>query len=354
MSARWAYVGSRTNATRKARGAGITVWSLEPGGWRLVQTLELGDPSFLTFDRTGTRIYAAQGDGDQVFAIARDSETGLLDLIGQRPSHGMNGVHVQVDPTNRYVVVTNHLTEAGYVSNLAVFPIRADGSLGEPTDVHPVSGEPGPNRKEQPYAKPHSIEFSPDGKFIAMADKGLDEVRVFRLDEAGGLHPAQGRPTRLRWHAGPRRLVFHPDGSALYVLGELDSTITVCGFNPVTGALTPLQVVPSQSDAWSRIHRASEIGIAPDGRTLYTANRGQDTIGVFAVAGDSKRLAPVQFVPCGGKVPRHFTLDPATRSLFVANEFSDAIVAFDLGAEGRLAERGVVAETGTPTCILLA
>jgi 6-phosphogluconolactonase (cycloisomerase 2 family) len=354
MSVRWAYVGSRTNEARKARGAGITVWAVEAKSWRLLQTVDLGDPSFLTFDRTGTRLYAAQGDGDQVFALGRDAETGLLSVIGQRPSHGVNGVHVLVDPSNRFVVVTNHLSDGGYSSNLAVFPIRPDGGLDEPTDVRPVTGEPGPNRKEQPYAKPHSAEFSPDGKFLAMADKGLDEVHVFRLDERGVLQPVEARPTRFRWHAGPRKLAFHPDGDTLYVLGELDSTVTVCGFDRETGAISPLQVVSSQSDAWSRIHRASEIAISPDGRTLYTANRGQDTIGVFAVASDSKRLTPTQFAPSGGKVPRHFVLDATGRSLFVANEFSDSITAFSVGDEGKLAPRGVVAETGTPTCILLA
>lgn len=350
----FAYVGSRTNAVRKARGVGVGVYAVEAGGWRSLQTVDAPDPSFLTFDSRRRWLYAAQGDGSEVAAFARDASTGRLTPLGRRPSEGLNGVHVAVDPTDRFLVVTNHLTEDGFTSNLAVLPIGPDGALGAPTDVHRVEGEPGPNRDQQPYAKPHHVQFSPDGRFLAMADKGLDETRLYTLDAGGVLHEVREARTRYRWGAGPRHVTFHPGGAHLYVLNELDSTITANRFDPATGAVTPFQVVPSQSDAYSRFHRASEIEMTRDGRFLYAANRGQDSLGVFAVDLQSGRLTALQFVAAGGKVPRHFALSPDERQLFVANEFSDTIVAFDRAADGALTLRGAVAETGTPTCIVFA
>ncbi|MGA0599269.1 lactonase family protein [Caulobacter sp. KR2-114] len=350
----FAYVGSRTNAMRKARGVGIGVYAVEPGSWRPLQTLAEPDPSFLTFDSHRRWLYAAQGDGSEVAAFARDPASGLLTPLDRRPSEGLNGVHVAVDPTDRFLVLTNHLTEDGFVSNLTVFPIGEDGSLGAPTDIRRIEGEPGPNRDQQPYAKPHHVQFSPDGRFLAMADKGLDELRLYRLGDDGVLSEIEASRTRYRWGAGPRHVTFHPAGAFLYVLNELDSTITANAFDPASGAVKPFQVVPSQSDAYSRFHRASEIEITRDGRFLYAANRGQNSLGVFAVDAESGRLTALQFVGAGGKIPRHFAFSPDERQVFVANEFSDGVVAFDRGEDGRLTRLGVVAETGTPTCILVA
>lgn len=356
----FAYVGSRTNATRKARGVGIGVYAVEARTgdagepWRAVQTLDVPDPSFLAFDSGRRRLYAAQGDGSEVAAFARDADSGRLTPLNRRPAEGLNGVHVAVDPTDRFLVLTNHLTEDGFTSNLAVFPIGEDGSLGAPTDVHRIDGEPGPNRDQQPYAKPHHVQFSPDGRFLAMADKGLDEVRIYSLDAGGVLAEVEAARTRYRWGAGPRHVTFHPRGAHLYVLNELDSTITANAFDAATGAVKPFQVVPSQSDAYSRFHRASEIEITRDGRFLYAANRGQNSLGVFAVDPQSGRLTALQFVGAGGKIPRHFAFSPDERRLFVANEFSDTVVAFDRSEDGILTPAGVVAETGTPTCIVFA
>ena len=94
-------------------------------------------------------------------------------LLSRAPVHGRNPVHVVVSPDDRFAVICNHLTVDGFVSNVAAFPIGPDGALSEPSDVLPVHGEIGVNRKEQPYAKPHHAQFSPDGSTIAVADKGL-------------------------------------------------------------------------------------------------------------------------------------------------------------------------------------
>jgi 6-phosphogluconolactonase (cycloisomerase 2 family) len=185
-----------------------------------------------------------------------------------------------------------------------------------------------------------------------MADKGLDEVRVFRLDALGKLHGLPDATVRLRWGCGPRHLRFHPTLPYLYILNELDSTIVSAKFDARTGGIEPFQVLPSQSDVYTQIHRASEIDVSPDGRFVYASNRGQNTIGVFAVAADG-RLSPVQFADAGGKVPRHFAIAGDGRHLYVANEFSDSIVQFAIAEDGSLRQMRAVANTGTPTCIVL-
>ena len=45
-----------------------------------------------------------------------------------------------------------------------------------------LEGEPGPHRVEQPFAKPHQVEFDPSGRFIVVPDKGVDRIFTCRID----------------------------------------------------------------------------------------------------------------------------------------------------------------------------
>src|SRR5256885_11850943 len=58
--------------------------------------------------------------------------------------------------------------------------IAPDGRLGSVQQRLALPGQPGPHRKEQPFAKPHFNPFSPDGRFVLVPDKGQD--RIFILD----------------------------------------------------------------------------------------------------------------------------------------------------------------------------
>lgn len=49
--------------------------------------------------------------------------------------------------------------------------------------------------------------------------------------------------------------------------------------------------------------RASEIMVAPDGRTLYASNRGYDSMAVLRINSDTGRLAATGFpLACGSPV----------------------------------------------------
>ncbi len=56
---------------------------------------------------------------------------------------------------------------------------------------------------------------------------------------------------------------------------------------------------------------AAEIVVDPAGQHVYVSNRGEDSLVVFDVDGASGGLGLAQRIGCGGKTPRHFTLDPA-------------------------------------------
>ena len=82
---------------------------------------------------------------------------------------------------------------------------------------------------------------------------------------------------------------------------------------------------------------AAEIAVAPSGGYVYVSNRGENSIVVFAVDQTSGTLKPVQRISCGGRTPRHFTLDPTGNWLLCGNQDSDSVTVFSRSqGDGRL------------------
>jgi 6-phosphogluconolactonase len=91
----------------------------------------------------------------------------------------------------------------------------------------------------------------------------------------------------------------------------------------------------------------------PDGRFIYVANRGPDTIAVIKFDPVEELAVPIAFESTLGQTPRNFQLDPTGRSIYVANQNSSTVEQFLIDAEsGRLQHLGRAASVPAPTCIL--
>ncbi|MGY2259692.1 lactonase family protein [Pseudomonas sp. SDO55104_S430] len=348
----YAYVGSRTTRERNARGDGITVYRVdqENGTLAPVQVVkDLVNPSFLALNKAGDRLYTVHGDKTDVSAFSVDKATGQLTFINTRSCEGKNPVHLALDPTERFLVVSNHIG-----GSLAVMNVAEDGSLGTLNQLLKLEGPLGPHRVEQPFAKPHFNPFDHTGNFVLVPDKGLDRVFSFRFDN-GKLFPADQPFVTTREGAGPRHLAFHPKAPFAYVVNELDSSVTTYGFNAQTGGLSALQVLPSLPASFTGNSRASEIEVDRSGRFLYASNRGYDSVAVFAIDQGTGLLSPVEFMPTDGKTPRFFTLTPNERFLFALNEDSDTIISMAVDPrKGALRKTGFSVSTGSPVCMIFS
>jgi len=350
----FAYVGCRTTRERNARGEGINVYraAAQTGRWSHIQLISgLANPSYLAFDRSNRFLYAVHGDLTDISAFAIDPGTGKLTHLNSVSTFGKNPVHLTIDPTNRWVIVANHLS-----STLVVLTRNPDGSLGGLADEAKLTGKIGPHRVEQPFPKPHQVVYDRSERFLIVPDKGVDQVFTFTLDAASGKLTQVGAGTpRARDGSGPRHVAFHPTNAFAYVINELDSTVTAHRFDQVTGRLTPFQLVTTLPDTFVGDSRASEIGLSNDGGLLYASNRGHDSVAIFAVDPVTGRLTSRGWTDTQGKTPRFFALDPAGRFLFVADEDSDRIVPFRADAsDGKLLAAGDPVNTGSPVCIVFA
>jgi 6-phosphogluconolactonase len=348
----FAYIGCFTSAARKASAKGISVYRIDPtGAWTLQQTLEtVPNPQFIAFDRQQRYLYSVHGDGTEVSAYSIDKVSGQITFLNKQPTQGKNSTHLTPDPSNRYIVIGNG-------PGIAVFPIKADGSLAPLTDMVPAAGEVGPHRNHSAAgAHPHYVSFDPSGRFLLAPDRGVDRIHIYRLDGATGKLLANDPPfARTRSGAGPRHLAFHPTKPWAYVCDELDSTVTAYGWDSQRGALTPLQVTPTLPDTFLGNNQPAEVQVAPSGNFLYVSNRGHDSIVIFSIDPASGRLAPIGWEPTRGRTPRFFTLDPTGSLLYAANLESDNIVTFQVDqSSGKLAATGQVMQTGSPSCIIFA
>jgi 6-phosphogluconolactonase len=346
------FVGTYTNG--KSEGIYRCLFNVDSGELTVeCVTKGVTNPSFLAVDRNRNRLFCvnetAEFDGKPggaVSAFALNPESGDLSLLNSSSTHGADPCYVTRDSSGRFVLVANYTG-----GSLAVLPIRTNGSLGEATDVVQHRGSSVKPRQQGPHA--HSVVLDPSGRYAYAADLGLDKVMIYRFDvQQGKLLPATSAWALLKPGAGPRHLAFSPDGSRVYVVNELDSTLTAFSVDGSTGSLQLRQTLSTVPSGYSGENFPADIHIARSGRFVYASNRGHDSIAVFAVDTKNGEISLVQNEPTGGKWPRNFTIDPTGRYLLAANQRSDNITVLEIHPEsGTLVPNGHVAEVPSPVCL---
>jgi 6-phosphogluconolactonase len=298
-------------------------------------------PSYLALSPDRRTLYAAneQPAGTvSAFAIRAGQPARPL---GTRSSNGADPCYVHVHPDGRHLLTANYSS-----GTVAVHPIRPDGSLGEASDVVRHTGS-GPDQERQQGPHAHKVLTDVAGRFVHAVDLGADTVFGYRL-KGGTLVPAGA--LKLPPGSGPRHLSFHPSGTVAYLTQELTSTLTVLRYDPVRGRLTPAQTLPTAPRGDVRNY-PSEVVVSRDGRFVYVANRGHNSIATFTAAGD--RVTARGTVPCGGNWPRHIAFGVDGRFLYVANQLSDQVGTLRVDPRtGALTPAGPAFATGTPTMVL--
>lgn len=348
----FAYVGCFTTEERGAIGEGINVYRVDPisGNWDHVQLVgDLASPSFLAIDRDSRFLYSVHADEPYTSAFAIDAASGRLTYLNSEDNGGTNGVHVAVDPSNRFIVVSNYAS-----GSMAVLPINEDGSLAPRSDLVRLPGAPGPHPTQQTSSHPHHNPFDPQGRFLLVPDKGLDRVFVFGLETSSGTLVSANTPSvAMQPGAGPRHAGFHPTLPFAYVLNELDSTLAVYDYDSQSGELSQQQLVSTLPDDFSGNNTTAEIAVHRSGRFLYCSNRGHDSIAAFAIDQSNGSLSLLGWTPTGGERPRYFGLDPSGKFLYACNELGHTIVTFRVdSATGELDPTGHVVKTGSPVTIV--
>ncbi|MFM8617842.1 MAG: lactonase family protein [Opitutaceae bacterium] len=348
------YVGTYTGP----KSQGIYLFRLKADGAApalepLGLAVEAPQPSFLAVDPSRNLLFALNESGSwngqptgSVASYAIDRQTGKLRKLSETSSAGAAPCHLVLDRSGHNLLVANY--SAG---NVALIRVDADGRLSAPQSIQQHRGQSvNPARQKGPHA--HAVTLDPAERFLFGCDLGIDKVMAYRFDaEHGSLTPHEPAFAQLKPGAGPRHMVFRPDGRFAYVVNELDSTVTAFAYDAARGRLREVQNVSTLPAGFGGRSTTAEILVHPNGRLLYASNRGHDSLARFTIDPESGRLTATGHHPTGGKTPRHFGLDPTGTLLAMGNQDSDTIVLARVDPKtGALESSPHVASAPSPVC----
>lgn len=171
-----------------------------------------------------------------------------------------------------------------------------------------------------PLTRAHCVLLNTGEDRLITVNIALDEIIVYEL-RAGV--PQFLERLALPEGVGPRHAVLSADETRLYVITEYSNEIFVFQW----GENTLLQRISTLSEAYQGISNCSTLCISGDGRYLYAANRGADTIALFCIDAEG-RLTWSKDFSCGGRHPRHMLLTGQNELLIIANQFSNQVTAY--------------------------
>jgi 6-phosphogluconolactonase len=237
-----------------------------------------------------------------------------LTFLNKQPTDGFAPCHIIVDAEGKNVITANY---AG--GNITVFKTNADGSLQPHAQVVGHEGY-GVNVERQEMPHPHAVVFSPDGKYVFSPDLGNDRLYQYKFNGGDAKDVlTENDPPYLTIDDGfgPRHFIFSPDGKNAYLLNELSGQIIVYSYD--NGKLTPVQTIASTNAGDKNDRGCAEIGISPNGKFLYTSNRGAaNDISLYKVQTDGTLLENGH--QAVGPNPRSFMIDPTGRFLLAASQ----------------------------------
>ncbi len=152
------------------------------------------NPSFIVLSSDGRRLYAVNEavsfegrPGGGVSAFSRHPGTGELTLLNTRSSGGVEPAHLELGPSERFVLVANYGS-----GSIAVLAVEDDGRLGDMTGrVQHEGTSLHPTRQAAPH--PHMVAFDPRTGELLVPDLGIDAVLVYALTPDGELVAQGGR-----------------------------------------------------------------------------------------------------------------------------------------------------------------
>jgi 6-phosphogluconolactonase len=333
----------------KSGEQGLVVFDLnrEDGSFKVLSEADAGpDPSYFCISKKKGLIYAANEvmefkgvKGGGVTALKYDPQTGNTEKLKELMVPKGGPCYISLSPQEDYLLMASY-------SSASIAVVKLDDK-GLPLSVSDTASFP-PNIKS--VSHPHMIAFDPAGKKVYLTDLGLDRIAIYDFDnKAGRLTAAPGGIINLPEGSGPRHFVFNQTGTKMYVICELNSTISVFDVNE-NGGLRPIQTLTTLGDGFTGENFCADIHLDINEKHLYGSNRGENTIVVFRIESDGK-LSLSGRTSCGGNWPRNFVIDPSGNYILVGNQKSGEISLFKIDEQTGIPNYIDDYKFGNPACL---
>ncbi|MCM3239188.1 lactonase family protein [Heyndrickxia oleronia] len=337
------FIGTYT----KGESEGIYTFSLDTEeariqGVKLAASLD--NPTYVTVSQDKQYLYSVVKEGERGGAASFSiKNNGELEELNRELSPGASPCHISVDSKNKKVVTANY-----HRGTVEAYLTTSNGSLEPVSSIiqHEGSG-PDKERQEKPHV--HYAGFTPDEKYVAVVDLGIDQLITYEVVN-GQLKLAN--KLSLKPGCGPRHLTFHPNGNYAYLMTEMSSEVVALQYNNKDGSFQILQYISTLPSDFTENSQGSAIHISSDGHFVYAANRGHDSIAVYGVNQETGELTFIEHTLTEGNWPRDFVLDPTENFLIASNQNSSNLVLFKRdSATGKLTLLQSDIKVPDPVCV---
>ena len=241
-----------------------------------------------------------------------------------------------------------HLYASGYgTGTLFVIDVDKDGYLSNARAAYKNQGS-SINKLRQESSHMHFTTPTPYNGYICTCDLGTDEILVFNTSqENGDVTKVSSLKTSLGY--GPRHMLFSKDGRYAYILCEMNYHLLIYAYEG-TGDLEFVNDIDLYPEAPADKRQCSAIRISADGKTLFTANRGEgyNSLDAWNLSDPeepvlSDRFTRIQF-------PRDFTVTDDDY-LVICNQLGNNI-QFVKYEDGHFEETGMIKDIPQPVSVV--
>ena len=138
---------------------------------------------------------------------------------------------------------------------------------------------------------------------------------------------------------GPRHILLSHNEETIYVISEYSNKIFI--INNDKGKMTLIDSVCALPELFSGKSYCSTLCMTADGKYIYAANRGANTIAVFSVFEDGN-LKKIGDCSCFGDFPRHIALVNNDDFLAIANQGSNQAILSKIDPKSRLLTNEII------------
>jgi 6-phosphogluconolactonase len=314
-----------------------------------------------------TFVYVGNAESNEIYVLQLDRQNGDLTVVEKVLIPGITkpgtSTPMAVSPDRRFLYVgtrgepqiaagfaidsasgkLKHVANGPLADSMAYISIDRTGRFlfgasypGHKITVNPI-GPPGTVQPSQQvlanYPNVHSILVDAGNRYVLAPTLGNDLINQFKFDAATAMLAPNTPPSvRVNEKAGPRHLVFHPNGKFVYVIGEKDGLVYVFDYDPSRGQLDKKQTVSALPPDFHGKPATADLHITPDGKYLYGSERTSSTLTGFKIDPANGTLSFIGSVPTE-KQPRGFNIDSSGRYLLAVGQLSHRMSSYKIDVD---------------------
>jgi len=288
---------------------------------------DLGDQGALAYDATNKRIFAVNA-GDSTISVMTVNSDGSLTKLTSAGSGGIRPVSITYYGNFVYVLNAGDNANPG---NIAGFQL-AGSALTSVGATQPLSAA-------TPNIALGQIEFSRDGKFLAVTEKSTNKIDTYVVSAAGVASPPK---TLTADGKSPFGFEFSPSGYLIVSNENGGTNGSASSTSYSLAADGTLSLIGSVASG-----QTSSCWVAVAGTYAYVSNTKSNNVSAYSVAADGKLTLLSAIAGTTGNGAVDLATSSSNDFLFVLAMMTHSITGFKIGADGTLTGKTTLSNVPT-------